>query len=152
MCPSCAGAWLDNVRSERLARGILGAPFEQATLRAEASALRSAASGYRAPARAMEATRVCAECEAPLRGGAVKNTDIVVDGCSRHGPFFDPGELIALSYHFREKAARDAIEVREFEETIERTREAHMRGSAGLYDLAVDLVTWLARSFKARER
>lgn len=151
LCYGCAGAWLDTAHSIGLTRGIVSADFKRAMVRAEADAIRvgEAAAGYRASgarADAREATRLCAECGAPLARATVKESEVETDACPAHGTWFDAGELIALAYHFESKAVRDGADVRRYAESIERSRER-----AGLLDIVIALVEY-ARARRSDER
>lgn len=146
LCHGCAGAWLDTAHSIGLTRGIVSADFKRAMVRAEAEAIRigEAAAGYRAAngraAPADDATRLCAECDAPLSRATVKESQIATDACPAHGTWFDAGELLALAYHFESKAVRDDADVRAYAESIEKARER-----AGLLDVVIALVEYARR-------
>jgi Zn-finger nucleic acid-binding protein len=94
VCESCGGVWLNKGRSERITEGELSAKEKRlARLASRHSRGRRPQSGYRSAPRTEESERACPECRSRMAPLRIRALELVVDGCRRHGSWFDAGEL-----------------------------------------------------------
>lgn len=94
VCEGCGGVWLDRDRSERILEGDLTADEKRVAKTASRhSRTRRSKSTYRSLPERPENERHCPECHVLMRPYLVEALEIVVDGCNRHGSWFDAGEL-----------------------------------------------------------
>lgn len=148
-CPACGGVWADNGASQRVVSAL-----DPEILEAAAAAEEHAAK-LDAPMAATSALRVCPECGGGLVRACIAGTTL--DVCSRHGTWFDRGELRRVAYaieHARKRKdpswrASDDVGWGAEKCSLDEVDPAEMAiGDAPADDeddLLVDAIAWVAR-------